>query len=156
MDFGMLVKDPADLIDCRCGSLGRVTGLHDEFGFDAVDMRAFVLDNSVVAIRYWCRPFHRDNWVSVHAIRMRLAALCLLAAVVLSSVSRAQEAPVFAITRAESSIAFNAKASVTIQGTFDRWDATLTFTSPDVTAAVLDVKVYADSGYRKLYQEQQA
>jgi polyisoprenoid-binding protein YceI len=74
---------------------------------------------------------------------MRLAALCLLASIVLASVTRAQEAPVFAITRAESSIAFKVKASVAIQGTFEKWDATLTFASPDVTTAVLDVKIQA-------------
>ena len=74
---------------------------------------------------------------------MRLAALCLLASLVLPSVSRAQEAPVFAITRAESSIAFKVKASVAIQGTFDQWDATLRFTSPDVTTGVLDIKIQA-------------
>jgi polyisoprenoid-binding protein YceI len=34
---------------------------------------------------------------------------------------------------------------VAIGGTFDKWDATLTFTSPDVTTAVLDVKIQADS-----------
>jgi polyisoprenoid-binding protein YceI len=76
---------------------------------------------------------------------MRLFALCLLASAVLPSVSRAQEASVFAITQAESSIAFNVKASVAIQGTFDKWDATLTFTSPDVTTGVLDVKIQAAS-----------
>ena len=74
---------------------------------------------------------------------MPLAALCLLASIVLASVSRAQEAPVFAITQAESSIAFNVKASVAIQGTFEKWDATLTFASPDVTTGILDVKIQA-------------
>jgi polyisoprenoid-binding protein YceI len=74
---------------------------------------------------------------------MRLAALCLLASALLPSVSRAQEVPVFAITRAESSIAFKVKASVAIRGTFDQWDATLTFTTPDVTTGVLDVKIQA-------------
>jgi polyisoprenoid-binding protein YceI len=72
-----------------------------------------------------------------------LLAFYLLASVVLPSVSRAQGAPVFAITQAESSIAFNVKASVAIQGTFDQWGATLTFTSPDVTTGVLDVKIQA-------------
>src|SRR5580698_7043967 len=76
---------------------------------------------------------------------MRLAALCLLACAVLPSVSRAQETPVFAIARAESSIAFNVKASVAIRGTFDKWNATLTFTSPDVTTGILDVKIQAAS-----------
>jgi|SRR5208282_5526083 len=76
---------------------------------------------------------------------MRLAALCILASVVLPSVSLAQEAPVFAITPEESSITFNVKASVPINGNFDKWDATLTFSSPDVTTGVLDVKIQAAS-----------
>ena len=32
-----------------------------------------------------------------------------------------------------------------IEGVFDKWEATLKFTSPDVTTGVLDVKVDADS-----------
>jgi polyisoprenoid-binding protein YceI len=76
---------------------------------------------------------------------MRFVALCLLACAMFASVSRAQEAPVFAITQAGSSIAFNVKASVAIQGTFDKWDAALTFTSPDVTSGVLAVKIQAAS-----------
>ena len=75
---------------------------------------------------------------------MRLAVLCLLASAVFPPVSRAQ-APVFVITPEESSIKFYVKASVAIDGTFDKWDATLTFTSPDVTTGVLDIKIQADS-----------
>jgi polyisoprenoid-binding protein YceI len=37
------------------------------------------------------------------------------------------------------------KASVKLVGTFTKWDATLTFTSPDVTTGVLDIKIQADS-----------
>jgi len=61
----------------------------------------------------------------------------------LPSVSRAQEVPVFAITPRESSIKFDVEASVAIRGTFDKWDASLRFTSPDVTTGVLDVKIQA-------------
>jgi polyisoprenoid-binding protein YceI len=75
---------------------------------------------------------------------MRLTVLCLLASTVLPSVSRAQ-APVFVITPEDSSIKFFVKASVAINGNFDKWDATLTFTSPDVSTGVLDVKIQADS-----------
>ena len=60
---------------------------------------------------------------------MRFADLCLLASVVLRSVSRAQEVPVFAITRAESSITFKVKASVAIQGTFDQFLMFIFFSS---------------------------
>lgn len=37
------------------------------------------------------------------------------------------------------------KASVAIVGKFEKWDATLTFPSTDVTAGVMDVKIQADS-----------
>jgi polyisoprenoid-binding protein YceI len=75
---------------------------------------------------------------------MRLTVLCLLACAVFPSVSRAQ-APVFVITPEDSSIKFYVKASVALEGTFDKWDATLTFASPDVTTGVLDIKIQADS-----------
>src|ERR1700746_781309 len=65
-----------------------------------------------------------------------------------SFVSRPQDAgaiPVFKITPAESKIKFDVEASVSIVGTFDKWDAVLTFTSPDVSTGVLDLKIQADS-----------
>lgn len=75
---------------------------------------------------------------------MRLAVVFLLALVVLPSVSRAQ-APVFVITPENSSIRFHVNASVALDGTFDKWAATLSFTSPDVTTGVLDIKIQAAS-----------
>ena len=42
-------------------------------------------------------------------------------------------------------ITFNVKASVPIEGVFEKWDATLKFTSADVTTGVLDIKVDAAS-----------
>jgi len=77
-------------------------------------------------------------------ISMRLAILILLASAVFPSVSRAQ-VPVFKITTEDSSVKFAVKASVAINGTFDKWDATLAFTSTDVTTGVLDIKIQADS-----------
>ena len=74
---------------------------------------------------------------------MRLAALVILLSALLPSVSFAQDVPVFAITPVESTIKFNVAASVPINGTFGKWNATLTFTSPDVTTAVLDVEIQA-------------
>ena len=75
---------------------------------------------------------------------MRIAALCLLAYTALSPVCRAQ-APVFEITPISSWIKFDVKASVDIAGKFDKWAATLTFTSPDETTGVLEIKIQADS-----------
>ena len=75
---------------------------------------------------------------------MRIAILCLVASVVLPSLSLAQ-APVYEVTPVESKIQFNVKASVPIAGVFDKWDATLTFASPDVATGVLDIKIQAES-----------
>jgi polyisoprenoid-binding protein YceI len=76
---------------------------------------------------------------------MRIVAVCLLASALIPSLSRAQDVPVFAISTVDSSINFNVKASVAIGGTFDNWNATLTFTSPVVTTGVLDVEIQAAS-----------
>ncbi len=75
---------------------------------------------------------------------MRLAILCLFLSTVLSSSVQAQ-APVFEINKADSSVKFNVSASVAIAGTFDKWDATMTFTSPALETAVLDIKIQAAS-----------
>ncbi len=75
---------------------------------------------------------------------MRLAVLCLLTTSVLPSITQAQ-VPVFGIVHADSSIKFHVDASVAIDGTFDKWDATITMTSPAVETGVLDVKIQAGS-----------
>jgi polyisoprenoid-binding protein YceI len=75
---------------------------------------------------------------------MRLAILCLVSSALLPLPSRAQ-VPVFKITQEDSSVKFAVKASVALEGTFEKWDATVTFTSPDVSTGVLDIKIQADS-----------
>ena len=75
---------------------------------------------------------------------MRLTLLFLLTSAVLMSASPA-EAPVFEITREESTIKFDVEASVAIVGKFDKWDAELTFTSPELSTGVLDIKIQAAS-----------
>jgi len=72
------------------------------------------------------------------------AVFFFLASAVFPSLSRAQ-VPVFKITTEDSSIKFSVKASVAVNGTFDKWDAALTFTSTDVSTGVLDIKIQADS-----------
>jgi polyisoprenoid-binding protein YceI len=73
---------------------------------------------------------------------MRLSALGLLALALVPSLAQAQ-APVFAIAPQESTIRFFVQSSIAIEGKFDKWDATLTFTSPDVATGVLDIKIQA-------------
>jgi polyisoprenoid-binding protein YceI len=60
------------------------------------------------------------------------------------SLSRAQ-VPVFEVTLVESWIKFDVKSSVTIAGKFDKWDASLTFTSPDETTGTLLIKIQPNS-----------
>jgi len=71
-----------------------------------------------------------------------IALLCLFACTLFPSISRAQ-VPVFVITPEESTVKFFVKASVAIEGKFQKWDATMTFTSTDVSTGVLDVKIQA-------------
>jgi polyisoprenoid-binding protein YceI len=79
---------------------------------------------------------------------MQLTTLFLLLYTLFPSAARPQDPaaiPIFKITPVESKIKFGVKASVPIEGTFEKWDATLTFTSSDVTTGVLDIKIHADS-----------
>ena len=71
------------------------------------------------------------------------ALFCLVIVVVQYLLTQAQNVPVFTITPVASSITFYVKSSVKLTGTFDKWDASLTFTSPDVTTGVVDIKIQA-------------
>jgi polyisoprenoid-binding protein YceI len=42
-------------------------------------------------------------------------------------------------------IKFNVKASIPLEGTFEKWDATLAFTSTDASTGSLEIKIQADS-----------
>ena len=53
--------------------------------------------------------------------------------------------PVFKVAPVESSIKFNVQASLALEGTFDKWDARLTFASSDVTSAKLEINIQAAS-----------
>src|SRR5215469_10704266 len=55
------------------------------------------------------------------------------------------DVPVIQITKEGSTVRFAVKASVSIEGTFDKWDATITYPSRDVESGTLDIKIHADS-----------
>jgi polyisoprenoid-binding protein YceI len=84
------------------------------------------------------------KWQTLTQHCMQISTLCLLASVGIPPVSGAQ-APVFEITPVDSSIKFHVKSSTTIAGKFDKWDATLTFTSPQETTGVLEITIQAAS-----------
>jgi polyisoprenoid-binding protein YceI len=81
------------------------------------------------------------NWMA----KSTLIALSVAVLGLAASSTPAQDVPVFEINHADSTIKFNVKASVAIAGTFDKWDASVTFSSPDLATAVLDVKIQAAS-----------
>ena len=79
---------------------------------------------------------------------MRRILHFLFVSAVFLSVAQAQsgsEVPIYQITPVKSTVKFGVKASVPIQGTFDKWEATLTFTSTAAESGVLDIKIYAAS-----------
>ena len=69
--------------------------------------------------------------------------LCFTGSV--SALQTPADVPVFKFTTEDSSVRFAVKASVAIEGKFNKWDATLTYTARDVEACVLDIKIQADS-----------
>jgi polyisoprenoid-binding protein YceI len=71
-------------------------------------------------------------------------ALCLLLFCVLPPASRAQ-VPVYEVSPVESTIKFGVDSSVPIKGTFDKWNASMTFSSTDVRSGVLNIEIQADS-----------
>jgi polyisoprenoid-binding protein YceI len=68
----------------------------------------------------------------------------LLALLVVPTASLA-EAPVFNVAPAASTITFKVDASMKVQGRFQKWKSSLTFTSPDVSTGVLAIDVDAAS-----------
>jgi polyisoprenoid-binding protein YceI len=85
---------------------------------------------------------------ATHAVGWQVGIVCLAAFGLLTTPAGAQApagVPVFQITPVESKIKFHVDASVTIEGAFDQWEASLTFTSTAAESAVLDVKIQAAS-----------
>jgi len=73
----------------------------------------------------------------------RLLVLCMSASVFVPWASA--QAPVFEITPGHSWIKFHVKSSTTIAGKFDKWDASLKFSSPVETTGVLEIRIEAAS-----------
>ena len=75
---------------------------------------------------------------------LHLVVLCIGTFVILVPCGRAQ-APVFEVTPGSSWIKFDVKSPTTIAGKFDKWEANLTFKSPDETTGTLEIKIEAAS-----------
>ena len=84
------------------------------------------------------------NRLKARAGDLLVTALCLLVFCALPSAIRAQ-VPTYEVTPEESSIEFGVESSVSIRGTFEKWDASIKFSSRDVRSAVLDIEIEAGS-----------
>ena len=71
---------------------------------------------------------------------VRLFVICFSFLALVPYQSWAQ-APVYEITPVESSIQFDVESSVAITGTFNKWDASLTFGTRELSTGVLYIKI---------------
>src|SRR5690348_2207145 len=99
------------------------------------------------------RLAERENWfrigckaglARVKTHKLPMAVLCLVVFCAFPSANPAQ-VPVYEITRGESTIKFGVDSSVSIKGTFDKWSASIKFSSTDARSGVLDIEIQADS-----------
>src|SRR5580704_2428281 len=67
MNSCMLIQDAPNFFDSFRVSLGRMSRSHDEFRFDALDVRAFVLHHSVVSFLGRTIALYRDDRMSMNA-----------------------------------------------------------------------------------------
>jgi polyisoprenoid-binding protein YceI len=103
-----------------------------------------VLANRFGANENWsCTNSERDV-AKARTRELPMVVLCLLAFCTFPPANHAQ-VPVYEVTPVESTIKFGVESSVPIKGTFEKWHASMTFSSTDVRSAVLDIEIQADS-----------
>ena len=82
--------------------------------------------------------------VERQAHRVLAFAMCLTVFFASPRIACAQ-VPTYEVTPEESSIKFGVDSSVSIKGNFEKWNASIKFSSRDVRTAVLDIEIQADS-----------
>ncbi len=87
--------------------------------------------------------FTRDS-AGVRTRELPIIVLWLVVFCSLPPASRAQ-VPVYEVTPVESTVKFGVDSSVPIKGTFDKWKASMKFSSTDVRSGVLEIEIQADS-----------
>jgi polyisoprenoid-binding protein YceI len=78
-------------------------------------------------------------------IRYVLVSTACLVAFLASPRASYAQVPTYEFTPVESNIKFGIESSVSIQGVFEKWDASIKFSSRDIRSAVLDIEIEADS-----------
>ena len=92
----------------------------------------------------WSRRGNERSRLSTLIRYVLASAACLMG---LLASARASDAlvPTYEVTPTESNIKFGVESSVSIEGIFEKWDASIKFSSRDVRSAVLDIEIEADS-----------
>jgi polyisoprenoid-binding protein YceI len=103
-----------------------------------------VLANKRPAKENWSRTNSERDLVGARTRELQMVFLFLVAFCTFPSASPAQ-IPMYEITPVESTIKFGVESSVAIKGTFDKWNASLKFSSTDVRSALLEIEIQADS-----------
>jgi polyisoprenoid-binding protein YceI len=103
-----------------------------------------VLVDMSTATQNWSRRGNERARLS-NRIRYVLASTAFLMTFLASPRASYAQVPTYEVTPAESSINFGVDSSVSIKGIFERWNASIKFSSSDVRSAVLDIEIEADS-----------
>jgi len=94
--------------------------------------------------RNWSRGKRQRDLARARTLELSMLVLCLVAFCTFPSASHAQ-IPVYEVTPVESTIKFGVESSVPIKGSFNKWNASLKFSSADVRSAVLEIAIQAES-----------
>ena len=100
--------------------------------------------NRLTSRESWFHIYSKRHLARVRTYKLPMAVLWLVVFCIFPSANRAQ-VPVYEITRGESIIKFGVNSSVPIKGTFDKWSASIKFSSTDARSGVLDIEIQADS-----------
>jgi polyisoprenoid-binding protein YceI len=100
--------------------------------------------NGLTAKENWSRIGSKADLARLRTRKLPMAVLWLVVFCIFPSVNRAQ-VPVYEVTPVESTIKFGVDSSVPIKGSFDKWSASMKFSSTDVKSGVLEIEIQADS-----------
>ena len=112
---------------------------------NGIDKREYLaLSDMSTGTENWPRSGNERSRLRTRIRYVLASTACLMALLASPRVSYAQ-APTYEVTPAESSINFGVESSVSIKGIFEKWNASIKFSTTDVRSAVLEIEIEADS-----------
>jgi polyisoprenoid-binding protein YceI len=100
--------------------------------------------NRLTARENWFRIGCKADLGRIRTHRLPMAVPWLAVFCIFPSANRAQ-VPMYEVTPVESTITFGVDSSVPVKDTFDKWNASMKFSSTDVRSGVLEIEIQADS-----------